>query len=121
MSVFHWLSYFIAAFVPFKDDKLESDMLKDVAHADVAKNEDIVDDSDTNYEDDYYDVRNVKYLQNSLDSIYSSQDDQDDFSEEEEELPQEGETKPVKTDKKPAEDEDLIDDEYTDNEAEGKV
>lgn len=40
--------------MPFKDDKLESDMLKDVAHADVAKNE-TIDDADANY-DDYYDV-----------------------------------------------------------------
>lgn len=31
-------------------------MLKDVAHADVAKNDDTIDDSDPNY-DDYYDVR----------------------------------------------------------------
>jgi hypothetical protein len=44
----------LSAFVPFKDDKLESDMLKDVAHADVAKNE-TIDDADANY-DDYYDV-----------------------------------------------------------------
>lgn len=47
----------ISAFVPFKDDKLESDMLKDVAHADVAKNDDVIDDP--NY-DDYYDVRFFK-------------------------------------------------------------
>lgn len=47
------LSRFIVAFVPFKDDKLESEMLKDVAHADVAKTDD--DDTDPNY-DDYYDV-----------------------------------------------------------------
>jgi hypothetical protein len=40
--------------VPYKDDKLENDMLKDVSHADVGKNNH-VDDIDANY-DDYYDV-----------------------------------------------------------------
>jgi hypothetical protein len=41
--------------VPFKDEKIESDMLKDVSHADVAKTDDTIDDTDPNY-DDYYDV-----------------------------------------------------------------
>lgn len=41
------------AFVPFKDDKLESEMLKDVAHADIAKTDD--EEVDPIY-DDYYDV-----------------------------------------------------------------
>jgi hypothetical protein len=51
---FFFFSSILSAFVPFKDDKLETDMLKDVAHADVAKNE-TIDDADANY-DDYYDV-----------------------------------------------------------------
>lgn len=51
-----WLFYFsTVAFVPYKEDKLESDMLKDVSHADVAKDDEIIDDTDPNY-DDYYDV-----------------------------------------------------------------
>lgn len=41
--------------MPYKDDELKNDMLKDVTHADVAKDDDIVDESDPNY-DDYYDV-----------------------------------------------------------------
>lgn len=46
---------FFTAFVPYKEDKLETDMLKDVSHADVAKDDEIIDDTDPNYED-YYDV-----------------------------------------------------------------
>lgn len=46
-----------AGFVPYKDDKLADEMLKDVSHADVAKSDDpIDDDTDPSY-DDYYDVR----------------------------------------------------------------
>lgn len=48
-------NFYFPAFVPFKDDKIENDMLKDVAHADVAKHEDAGDDADPTY-DDYYDV-----------------------------------------------------------------
>lgn len=39
-------------------------MLKDVAHADVAKDDDIVDDTDPNY-DDYYEVSTNVFLLNS--------------------------------------------------------
>lgn len=41
--------------MPFKDDELKSDMLKDVQHADVGKNNETIDETDANY-DDYYDV-----------------------------------------------------------------
>lgn len=46
------------AFVPLKNDKLEGEMLKDIAHADVAKDQlkDDIDNTDANY-DEYYDVR----------------------------------------------------------------
>lgn len=53
--------------MPFKDDKLENDMLKDVAHADVAKNDDTIDDP--NY-DDYYDVR---FFKDTSMSVHSSE------------------------------------------------
>lgn len=42
--------------MPYKDDKLADEMLKDVSHADVAKSDDTIDDTDPSY-DDYYDVR----------------------------------------------------------------
>lgn len=105
--------------MPYKEDKLENDMLKDVSHADVAKDDEIIDDTDPNY-DDYYDVSmtgdvNLSELWH-LRFIFK---DEGDFSEEEEDDTQEGETKPVKTDKKLAEDDDLLDEEYSDNEGTG--
>lgn len=42
--------------MPYKDDELKNDMLKDVSHADVAKSNDSIDYTETNYED-YYDAR----------------------------------------------------------------
>jgi hypothetical protein len=45
----------LLAFVPYKNDKLEGEMLKDVAHADVAKED--IDNTDAAYDDEYYDVR----------------------------------------------------------------
>lgn len=58
--------FLIAAFVAYKDEKLESEMLKDVSHADVAKNDEkndeTIDDTDPNY-DDYYDVSLQSTLQ----------------------------------------------------------
>lgn len=56
MAFFHLLN---TGIVPLKDDKLEKEMLKDVSHADVAKGEDSIDDTDATY-DDYYDVRTFK-------------------------------------------------------------
>jgi hypothetical protein len=40
--------------VPVKNDKLEGELLKDIAHADVAKDD--IDNTDGSY-DEYYDVR----------------------------------------------------------------
>lgn len=48
------ISLNFSAFVPFKNDKLEGELLKDIAHADVAKED--IDNTDANY-DEYYDVR----------------------------------------------------------------
>lgn len=44
----------LLAFVELKNDKLEGEMLKDIQHADVAKDD--IDNTDANY-DEYYDVR----------------------------------------------------------------
>lgn len=53
------LDVFSLAFVPYKDDELKKDMLKDVSHADVAKSDDTIDETDPNYED-YYDVKRFR-------------------------------------------------------------
>lgn len=84
---------------PVKNNKIDSDILEDIQHADVGK-----DDLQDDYEE-YYDENG------------------DEFSEEEdedEEPQSENETKPVsKTEKKTAaEDEEIMDDEYNDEEGE---
>lgn len=43
------------------DDKLEGEMLKDIQHADVAKED--IDNTDANY-DEYYDVRRRIFIMN---------------------------------------------------------
>lgn len=52
--------------MPYKDDELKKDMLKDVSHADVSKSDDTIDDTDPNYED-YYDVRIPSFFSLSID------------------------------------------------------
>lgn len=48
------MNFFCTGFLPYKDEKLDSDVIaKDVSHADVSKDDEIIDDG--NY-DDYYDV-----------------------------------------------------------------
>ncbi|XP_070499542.1 protein artichoke [Chironomus tepperi] len=100
----------------FKNDKLEGDMIKDISHADVGKDD--IDNVDATY-DDYYDDEGEFSDEDDDDDDPNTGTDTNTISNNNTNSTNNTETKPAtnKTEKK-TDDDELIDDEYNDNEGE---